>query len=697
MNSKINSFLVLLLIFVFILAIFPNLMLTPNYENKSKTSNLSDTLNLSRETNNKQSAKAKVSSSESIQTISNDTESQILSGNNTRLAVDANGKVWAVTQSYSATFNHYYLNISYSTSVGVWVNYRAIYDNISLRNPDIAIDSHSGEVYIIYEIANRSSPTTFDIHLYQILKNSFTDISSTSFDERDPSIAIEQGWGADNYILVAYKQITNSTHEEIHVKISTNNGASFTDYTTVGSSSNYIYSKPDIAQDRRFGVYLTYSYGTTVDTLYTLICNFGWNYNKAFTNTTTVYTTSGNHKIVEPSIAVTQYHWEPTTIVIAFELYENASNTDILSVNSHNGVDWVEQNISTTNNIEANPNVAVDGATYIQGELNNFYISYTYTTPSTKLFQLQFARYTNLTHWNMFYQYDQGNYVDNSTVISVITMHTTPRNIMFGYTKITCYTCINFVGEANILTINPQSYRFIITEPSATSPWKKNNDASVVWQTIGYANYVNIMLFNQTAYKGYVAWGIPNTGSYSFVLTNSDYLENDGQYYIYIQNSNDTFMEGYSETFHVIPFEAIQILSFISPESGITWIDGDFQTINWACSDIFAQPYKLDLYKGGKFYSTIINDTGTNRYYPWHIPDNIPSGNDYQIKVTLLTNTSDSLLSGKFEITSLNVLIVTTTSNQSTSLSFGINPIIFLAIFTTLVIFKKFKNKKGDL
>lgn len=80
------------------------------------------------------------------------------------------------------------------------------------------------------------------------------------------------------------------------------------------------------------------------------------------------------------------------------------------------------------------------------------------------------------------------------------------------------------------------------------------------------------------------------------------------------------------------------------PNGGEKWLRGRSYTITWAFTGNPGASVKIDLYKAGKFKSTISASTpiGSNGSgsYTWAIPANQQSGSDYTIKITSTSNSS---------------------------------------------------------
>ena len=88
--------------------------------------------------------------------------------------------------------------------------------------------------------------------------------------------------------------------------------------------------------------------------------------------------------------------------------------------------------------------------------------------------------------------------------------------------------------------------------------------------------------------------------------------------------------------------------------------------IQWTCAGtVLYYNVKIELYKGGSFYTTIVSSSSLFETYTWNVPTNLPDATDYQIKVSKVDEPSVYDYSDNFEIYSFNTINITTpTSND---------------------------------
>jgi len=86
-------------------------------------------------------------------------------------------------------------------------------------------------------------------------------------------------------------------------------------------------------------------------------------------------------------------------------------------------------------------------------------------------------------------------------------------------------------------------------------------------------------------------------------------------------------------------------ITVVSPNGGESFLAGTSNAITW--TNNISDDVKIDLYKGGSIFYTIISSTSNGGQYTWTIPDTIQSGTDYRVKITSVVNGSINDLSDK--------------------------------------------------
>ena len=79
-------------------------------------------------------------------------------------------------------------------------------------------------------------------------------------------------------------------------------------------------------------------------------------------------------------------------------------------------------------------------------------------------------------------------------------------------------------------------------------------------------------------------------------------------------------------------------ITVVSPNGGENWLAGTSNTITWTST--VSDDVKIELYKGGSILYTIANSISNNGSYLWTLPDTLPSGNDFKVKITSVLDSS---------------------------------------------------------
>ena len=133
-------------------------------------------------------------------------------------------------------------------------------------------------------------------------------------------------------------------------------------------------------------------------------------------------------------------------------------------------------------------------------------------------------------------------------------------------------------------------------------------------------NVVQTVLFASTPNDGNEIWNVAAT------------LPDDHTYRIRISSVADPFVRAVSISDFIIG----RVLKLIAPNGGEKWQRGTTQNVEWLTS--IPGNFRIELLKSGVLTTTISTGTGVNPF-PWTVPNTLPDGDDYRIR---LTNNSDN-------------------------------------------------------
>jgi hypothetical protein len=142
----------------------------------------------------------------------------------------------------------------------------------------------------------------------------------------------------------------------------------------------------------------------------------------------------------------------------------------------------------------------------------------------------------------------------------------------------------------------------------------------------------------------------------SFDWTISSNIEPSTEYRIKITMLDDEDIFDFSDA----SFQFISELIVTAPNGGETWLTNSSETITYVKN--FSTRVMIELYKGGNFYLLIDAEDSGDSFTWLSIPDTIPPGNDYKVKVTSLHDPTSfdfsdndfTIVNGVIDITSPN-------------------------------------------
>ncbi len=194
--------------------------------------------------------------------------------------------------------------------------------------------------------------------------------------------------------------------------------------------------------------------------------------------------------------------------------------------------------------------------------------------------------------------------------------------------KITVYLffCINLF---TISSIFPQS--ITITSPNGGENWKTSTTYGIVW-TDDVPGYVKIELYKGGAFYSIIE---DSTESDGYYIWSVNAAEGGNDFKVKITRLLNSSVFDFSDgSFTITKSELI----IATPNGGEAWQTSTEHGIVW--SDDLLSDVKIDLYKGGVFYSTIVDTTQSDGYYVWSV-NAAESGNDYRVKITSLGSDND--------------------------------------------------------
>jgi len=192
-----------------------------------------------------------------------------------------------------------------------------------------------------------------------------------------------------------------------------------------------------------------------------------------------------------------------------------------------------------------------------------------------------------------------------------------------------------------------------ITYPNGEEIWSAGTTRKIKWTYTGNPDpNVKIDLYRAGAFDSAITSSVSvENGSYAWSIPSGQAPGLD--YQIHIASTTNSAISDMSDLFFEIT--GMPVITVTSPNGGEIWPAATTRTITWTYTGK-PNPYvKIELYKGGTFYSLLTGSTaigsGGTGSYNWSIPPTTPVGSNYQIRITSTINTAISDISdGNFTV-----------------------------------------------
>ncbi|MHA2029649.1 MAG: Ser-Thr-rich GPI-anchored membrane family protein, partial [Candidatus Kariarchaeaceae archaeon] len=195
------------------------------------------------------------------------------------------------------------------------------------------------------------------------------------------------------------------------------------------------------------------------------------------------------------------------------------------------------------------------------------------------------------------------------------------------------------VADATIFDLSDSTFTIISNSITVLSPnggenWVIGSTHTITWID-DISGQVKIELYKAGVIDTTIAISVPSSGSYNWdfagVTPGTDYrikiLSIDQPALFDMSNNDFTLFAG--------------DITVTSPNGGESWQAGNSQIVLW--NDNIDGEVIIELYKGGvpdSVYSLISGRTASDGAKNWDIPFDIPSGDDYQVKITSVENSN---------------------------------------------------------
>lgn len=200
---------------------------------------------------------------------------------------------------------------------------------------------------------------------------------------------------------------------------------------------------------------------------------------------------------------------------------------------------------------------------------------------------------------------------------------------------------------SNYFTITGMSNCSVqVTAPGSGETWYRNYPYDITWNSGGGScgNSMQIQLYKDGVYYSQIANSTANDSIYEWTVPAS--LPEGSDYQVRVIDLASS-ADDYSDGLFTIAAAPACSVTVISPNGGEQCYGGRSYDLTWGTAGNGCSSYvQINLYKQNVYYQNIVYSTPNDGSYSWTIPDSIPPGTDYKIKVidvwTAAMDTSDA-------------------------------------------------------
>ncbi len=176
------------------------------------------------------------------------------------------------------------------------------------------------------------------------------------------------------------------------------------------------------------------------------------------------------------------------------------------------------------------------------------------------------------------------------------------------------------------LPLFSQNTGITVVTPNGGENWQIGCTYVIQWISSATTS-VRIDLYSNGTLTQTIAQQIPPTQN-SYTWTPSYTIAPGSSYKIKVTSLSNSASFDFSNANFTLSLGSISV---VSPNGGEVWAYGTTHLITW--SDNLCENVRIELWKGGSFFSLLASSTPSTGSFPWAITNSYPAGNDYKIKI----------------------------------------------------------------
>ncbi|MBI4646502.1 MAG: PKD domain-containing protein [Bacteroidia bacterium] len=200
-----------------------------------------------------------------------------------------------------------------------------------------------------------------------------------------------------------------------------------------------------------------------------------------------------------------------------------------------------------------------------------------------------------------------------------------------------------------------------ITSPTSSSNWNSGTYYYIEWtDNLDTPGSLVLELYKSDTLFLFIYYPYSSNESYSWTVPYTCPTGND--YQIKITAFSDTTVFDFSNDFTITNNLNINVTT---PTSTSSWNTGTTYYIEWTDNLSSSEYIQIDLYKADTFYVSIDPYEYSDGSYSWSVPYTLPTGTDYQIKISAESYPLIYDFSNDFSITNTNYITITSPSSST--------------------------------
>ncbi|OPX84340.1 MAG: Ser-Thr-rich glycosyl-phosphatidyl-inositol-anchored membrane family protein [Pelotomaculum sp. PtaB.Bin104] len=229
-----------------------------------------------------------------------------------------------------------------------------------------------------------------------------------------------------------------------------------------------------------------------------------------------------------------------------------------------------------------------------------------------------------------------------------------------GTYQITATAGPGLVESADI-NISNNGPSIILTSPNGGETWVAGEKQTISWYTNGKpGQYVKIeLLKNGMPVKNINSKAVCSKGSLSWTIPSD--LPAGEDYTVKVTSTNSSCTDT-SNNFSIAGPE----ITVMSPNGGENWVAGSRQAVSWSYKGKPGSYVKIELLKNGEPFRVISSWSVCSKgSYNWTLPSDLPTGDDYSVRLTSTNGSCADMSDGSFSIAGPSITLTSPNGGET--------------------------------